>query len=132
MNARTQEDSIPGQGLFERWGLLVAGGLLAGSVVFVWEAQRDVASLIAAKGGNTRGIYLDVPLWEYVFLAAHLWLALAVAYAVRRRGLLVLKRVWIVFAAYALVVGAGHWVGIRAASAGIHLAWLPWAIRVFP
>lgn len=133
MNAGTQEGPIPGQALFERWGLVAAIGLLLGSVVFAWEARRIVASLLAGKGGgSTWGIYVDVPLWQQVYLAAHVWLAVAVAYAIRRRRLLRLPRVWIVFAAYALVLGAGHWIGVGAARAGIHLGWLPWALNVFP
>jgi hypothetical protein len=132
MPAGTQEDPIRGRALFENWGLATAIGLLIGSAVFVWEAHRDVAELIAAKAGVTRGIYLDIPLWEYVFLAAHVWLIVAVTCALRRKRLWSLRRVRIVLAAYALVLGAGHWVGIGAASAGIHLAWLPWAMHVFP
>ncbi len=130
MNASTRGSPIRGKVLFEGWGVVVASALLVGSVVFVLEARRHVAWLIAAKGGNTRGIYLDIPVWEYVFLAAHVWLVGAVAYAMRERARL--TRLWIVFAAYALVLGAGHWVGIWAARAGMHLVWLPWAMNVFP
>jgi len=132
MNTNTQEVRIPGQALLERWGLVVACSLLAGSVVFVWEAHRTVAWLVATKGGNTRGIYVDIPLWQYVYLAAHVWLAVAMVYAIRHRRFLTLARVRLLVAAYVLVLGAGHWVGIGAARAGIHLGWLPWAIGVFP
>jgi len=131
MNTKSQEAPISGQGLFEGWWLVLASTLLVGSAVFVFEARRDVAGLLAAKGGNTRGIYLDIPLWEYVFLAAHLWLVVAVAYALRRPRAR-RTRSWIVLAAYTLVLGAGHCVGIWAARAGIHLGWLPWAMNVFP
>jgi len=132
MNARAGDAGIPGAALFRGWGLFVALALLLGSAAFAWEAYVEIASLLYSHRGKTWGIYTGIPLWQHVFLAAHVWLAVAAVYVIRSRRLLKLPRVWIVFAAYALVLGVGHWIGAWAARAGIHLGWLPWASRVFP